>query len=73
MAGFTFRDTERLKKKKLIDQLFAKGLSFYHYPYKVVWLFSPNEQPLPAQMMVSVSRRMMKRAVDRNRVKRQVR
>jgi len=73
MAGFTFRDTERLKKKKLIDQLFANGMSFYSHPFKVIWLISETEQPSRAQVLISVSRRVMKRAVDRNRVKRQVR
>lgn len=73
MAGFTFRDTERLKKKKLIDQLFANGMSFYSHPFKVIWLVTEVEQPSPAQVLISVSRRMMKRAVDRNRVKRQIR
>jgi ribonuclease P protein component len=73
MAVFTFRDTERLKKKKSIDQLFANGMSFYIHPYKVIWLINETEQPSPAQVLISVSRRVMKRAVDRNRVKRQVR
>jgi ribonuclease P protein component len=73
MAGFTFRDTERLKKKKLIDQLFANGMSFYSHPFKIIWLITETGQPSAAQVLISVSRRVMKRAVDRNRVKRQVR
>jgi ribonuclease P protein component len=73
MAVFTFRDTERLKKKKSIDQLFANGMSFYIHPFKVIWMINETEQPSPAQVLISVGRRVMKRAVDRNRVKRQVR
>ena len=73
MALFTFREKERLKKKKLIDQLFTSGMSFFSYPFKVVWLLTESDHPYPVRVLISVSRRTMKRAVDRNRVKRQVR
>lgn len=73
ITRFTFRDTERLKRKKLIDQLFASGKSFYIHPFKVIWLLTANPLPSPAQVLISVGKRAMKRAVDRNSVKRQVR
>lgn len=73
MAVFTFKKDERLKKKKQIEQLFSSGQSFFVYPYKVVWLMTDSDLPVPAQILVSASRRALKRAVDRNKVKRQFR
>ena len=73
MAAFTFRKEERLKSKKQIDQLFASGRSFFIYPFKVFWLYSDDKQPLPARVLISVSRRNIKKAVQRNRIKRLVR
>lgn len=69
---YTFPKTERLSSKKLIDALFTQGASFYFYP------FSIRHYQIPAtassnQFLVSVSKRIFKRAVDRNRVKRLVR
>jgi ribonuclease P protein component len=73
MTAFTFRKPERLNRKKLIEQLFARGSSFFIYPYKVIWLLMDAEHPYPAQVLISVSKRAMKRAVARNSVKRQIR
>lgn len=73
MAVFTLRKEERLKKRKQIDLLFTSGLSFYSYPFKVFWTLTDSEQPYPVQVLIGVSRRAMKKAVDRNRVKRQIR
>lgn len=75
MAAFTFRKAERLSKKKLIDQLFASGRSFFIYPYKVVWLLIDldQDQPYPAQVLITASKKAMRMAVARNRVKRQTR
>ena len=48
-------------------------LSFFSYPFRVVWLISEETHPYPAQVLITVSSKNMKRAVDRNRVKRQIR
>lgn len=66
---------ERLKSRKLIDQLFKEGRSFTAFPYRVYYLFRPPGTPAasshqPLQFGVGVSTRNFKRAVERNRVKR---
>ena len=44
------------------------------YPLRVVWMETERQAgDAPVQMMVSVSKRHFKHAVNRNRVKRQVR
>ena len=73
MPLFSFRKDEILRKKKLIDRLFTEGSTFYIYPFKIFWLETALESLNPAQILFSVGKRSFKRAVDRNRVKRQIR
>ena len=69
----TFPKEEHLCRKKLIDELFGKqSSSFGVYPLRIVWL--PSEGPTGTpQVLISVSKRGFKRAVDRNRLKRLIR
>jgi len=69
----TFRKEERLCSKKLIDNLFSKGKSFYVRPFKVVWIDTQLETPVPAQVLMLVGKRHFKNAVDRNKIKRRIR
>lgn len=74
MLDFSFKRGERLKSKKIIDQLFNKGQSFGQYPLRVVWY--DVEVPLsdyPIQFTVTVPKRKFPKAVQRNRIKRQLR
>ena len=73
MSPFSFRKNEILRKKKLIDRLFAEGASFYIFPFKILWLTLSLESQYPAQVLISVGKRSFKNATDRNRVKRQIR
>jgi ribonuclease P protein component len=74
MGRFTFTKAERLSKEKLIKELFEKGSSFYLYPFKVIHRHSPDQSGAAVhQVLISVSTRQFKRAVDRNKVKRRVR
>jgi ribonuclease P protein component len=73
MSLFSFRKDEILRKKKLIDRLFAEGSTFFIYPFKVFWLSLPLETNNPSQVLISVGKRSFKNAVERNRVKRQIR
>ena len=67
------RKLERLSRKKIIEKLFAGGSrSFSIFPLRVVWL-PVEELDVQASLLVSVSKRRFKRAVKRNRVKRQIR
>ena len=70
-AVHTFPKTERLCSRKAIEALFAGGnRSFSAFPLRVVYRAVPEGA---TQMMVSVSKRHFKHAVDRNRTKRQIR
>lgn len=67
------RKPERLNKKKIIEKMFAGGSrSFSIFPLRVVWL-PVEELDMQASILISVSKRRFKRAVKRNRIKRQIR
>lgn len=72
---FTLSKEERICSKKLINELFTgNGRSMTAFPLRVVFMKRTivDDQP-SAAMLVSVPKRYFKHAVDRNRVKRQVR
>lgn len=70
---FTLPKEERLSRKRDVDQLFAKGRTFVAFPLRVIYLIVKEEFLVPSSFLVSVSKKRFKRAVDRNRVKRQMR
>jgi ribonuclease P protein component len=69
----TFERSERLKSAKIIGSLFRDGNSFAAYPLRVVWAPTQAGPAGRATMAVSVSKKIFKTAVERNRVKRLVR
>lgn len=69
---FTLQAQERLKSRKVIDQLFKEGKSFSHFPFRIIYLETENHL-FPLQAGFSVSKRHFKNAVDRNRIKRLMR
>lgn len=69
----TLHKSERLNRKKVIEKMFSGGArSFSVFPLRVVCL-PVEESEAPVSILVSVSKRRFKRAVKRNRVKRQIR
>jgi ribonuclease P protein component len=73
---FGFRKRERLVSLRLIDELFGGGhsRSVAAFPLRAVFMQRPrgaHDEPL--QMLISVPKKFFHHAVDRNRVKRQVR
>ena len=73
MGKLTFKKEERLNKEKWIQELFEKGSSFLLYPFRVVYLPHPDPQYPAHQVLISVSTRNFKKAVDRNTIKRRIR
>ncbi len=69
----TFKKHERLSGQKIIDTLFSEGKIFVVSPFRVVWIEYELAGQSPAQMLISVSKKRIKKAVDRNLVKRRIR
>jgi ribonuclease P protein component len=73
MGKFTFKKEERLNKEKWIKELFTKGSSFHLHPFRVIYLPHPDPRHPVHQVLISVSARNFKKAVDRNTIKRRIR
>jgi len=70
---YTFKKEEKLKSKKLIEQLFEKGSSLSEFPLRMVYLKVDHMSNYMVQASFSASKRKFKKAVDRNRIKRLMR
>ena len=71
-----FPKSERLCSRKAIEALFAGGnRAFSAFPLRVVYRVIPQESTpsVSPQVLISVSKRHFKHAIDRNRAKRQIR
>ena len=72
----TLAKEERIVSKKLMSSLFESSSSrvVVSFPLRAVYLLVPrNEGCPPVQFLVSVPKKRLRHAVDRNRAKRQVR
>lgn len=72
---YTLGKKDKLKSKKLIEQLFKEGKSFSLFPFRVLYLEVPASGLLNSHLQTafSVSKKHFKNATDRNRVKRLMR
>ncbi len=68
--GNKFPKQERLSRKKLIDSVFLNGKSTFNYPFSIRYLI--NTEQTHNQVLISVSKKKFKRAVDRNLIKRRI-
>jgi ribonuclease P protein component len=69
---FTLKKGERLKRRKIIEQLFSEGRAVTAFPIRLQYKMV-DQLTAPLQAGFSVSSRNFKRAVDRNRIKRLLR
>ncbi|HHF51071.1 MAG TPA: ribonuclease P protein component [Candidatus Aminicenantes bacterium] len=69
---FSLSKSERLSSRKAITSLFHTGKSIYAPPLRIIYTL--EEKGLhPVVMAVSVPKRLFRRAVDRNLLKRRIR
>lgn len=66
-----FTKKDRLSRKKWIEDLFTKGKSLKSNPLKVLYL--TNESLENPQVLITVSKRNLKKASARNLLKRRIR
>lgn len=67
---FTYGRQEKLKSKKAIEQLFIEGDAVSVYPLRLVFLKKEHKSSSLLQVGISVPKRKVNKAVDRNRIKR---
>ena len=70
---FTLEKADKLKSRKLIEQLFSEGDRVKSYPFHMVFLPVDNDRITTLQVGFSVPKRNIKLAVNRNRIKRLMR
>lgn len=69
----TYRKAEHLCSRKLIATVFEQGRVFYQSPFKVIWFDTQFPTSVPAQLLPSVPKRFLRKAWQRNRIKRLIR
>ncbi|MFH0759281.1 MAG: ribonuclease P protein component [Bacteroidota bacterium] len=69
---YSFKKGERLTSRKSVALLFKSGRRTEAYPLRILYDLN-NEGRFPCLMAVSVPKRLFKRAVDRNLLKRRIR
>ena len=74
MAENGLSRAERLRGDKSIGELFREGRSGFVFPFRYYYLCVPAEAGVPAgSMLVSVPKKLFRRAVKRNLLKRRTR
>lgn len=76
LSPLTLTKEERISSKKLLEKLFDRAAkrSVVAYPLRAVYLVRDDEEEgVPVQVLVSVPKRLLHHAVQRNRTKRQIR
>ncbi|WP_299098199.1 ribonuclease P protein component [uncultured Winogradskyella sp.] len=71
--NFKYSKKDKLKSKKLIEQLFTEGKAVTAYPLKLIYLKTEFDDGSALKTGVSVSKRLHKTAVSRNQIKRLLR
>ena len=70
---FTLGIDEKLKSKKGIELLFAKGNRVKSFPLQLIYLKNEHYSECPIKVGFTVPKRAVKLAVNRNRIKRMMR
>ncbi|MFC0603456.1 ribonuclease P protein component [Winogradskyella pulchriflava] len=71
--SFKYSKKDKLKSKKLIERLFNEGKAVSAYPLRLIYLKTEFDDGSTLKTGVSVSKRLHKTAVGRNRIKRLLR
>tara|TARA_B110000467_G_C18194723_1_gene408215 strand:- start:436 stop:843 length:408 start_codon:yes stop_codon:yes gene_type:complete len=68
----TLSKRERLKSSIILEQLFSSGKSIKSGPFILLWDIQKLNTTVPVQVGFSVPKKKFRKAVDRNRIKRQL-
>jgi ribonuclease P protein component len=68
----TFSSEERIKSRKLLEKLYQEGEQIKNFPYRLKYLKVAFDSGAQVQIVVSIPKRNVKKAVKRNRLRRQI-
>ena len=69
----TFRKSEKICNQKQIDNLFKDGKSLKSGLFRILYLETEAQGASPVQLLIAVSKKNLRHAVTRNRMKRLIR
>ena len=69
----SFRKEERLCSKKIIEKLFLEGKTIFVFPLKIIYIETTLPSEYQVQAAFSVGKKIFKKAVARNLIKRRMR
>ncbi len=64
---------ERINSSSDINRLFERGESFYEKPFVIYFLTNENPKKTPIRILISVPKKKISKAVNRNLIKRRIR
>ncbi len=70
---FRFTPAERLKSKKAVEHLFSEGEALFKYPIRALYQCETTPDLAQVKCAFTVPKRSFRKAVRRNRIKRQMR
>ena len=70
---FTFSKHDRLCSRKEIETIFESGKSITENSIRLLWKEALFEENIPLKIAISVPKKKFNKAVDRNKIKRQIR
>jgi len=72
MKNYSFSKQERICNRNDFQKLLSEGQSFYCYPFRCMYLWNETTS-FSVRIAISVSKKKIKKAVDRNKIKRLIR
>lgn len=75
IPGESLKKDERLRGDKAVQQLFARGKSAFSFPFRYYWQTVAADEAggPPVAVLFSVPKKLVRRAVKRNLIKRRMR
>jgi len=73
MSNFRLGKSDRLKRRKVIEDIFSSGQAVRAFPIQLIWTTAERQGTGHIQAGFTAPRRKFKRAVDRNLIKRRMR
>ena len=72
MSSGSLHKRDRLRSRKIIEALFHSRRYFTIYPFRIYWLLEESDTP-SLQIAIGVPKKLIRKAVNRNQIKRRVR
>ncbi len=70
LSNYKLTRNERIKDKKTFGKLFTENNSLFCYPFKLLFAISDKNEEIPVQVAFAIPRRKVKKAHQRNRIRR---